>query len=135
MNHRMVILGIGWYHNKFSHLCVKQEFKKQFYESHHSDFYPLFVHEECETPSSGFMELKNCMKIGNGCLHNHYLFSKCIYLLILLKQYPVDTLDKFSCWITESCPVLYNIQSDDKYENKLKEWGWDAYHLFPGHEY
>ena len=24
-NHKMIILGIGWYHNKFSHLCVQHQ--------------------------------------------------------------------------------------------------------------
>ena len=50
--------------------------------------------------------------------------------MILLNQYPVDTLNKFSCQITEACNILCNVQSDDKYENELKECGWDAYHMF-----
>ena len=25
MNHKMVMLGIGWYHNTFSHLCVQHQ--------------------------------------------------------------------------------------------------------------
>ena len=26
VNHKMVILGIGWYHNKSSHLCVQHQY-------------------------------------------------------------------------------------------------------------
>ena len=31
--------------------------------------------------------------------------------------------------------MLYNMQSDDKRENELKDWVWDAYDLFPCQEY
>ena len=47
----------------------------QFDEILHSDLYPVFVRVECETPTSGFMEYKTCMKIGDGCLHRHWLFT------------------------------------------------------------
>ena len=34
-----------------------------------------------------------------------------------MKQYLVDTCDKFSCQLTEAGHVLYNVQLDDKSEN------------------
>ena len=52
-----------------------------------------------------------------------------------MKQYPIDTINNFYCRLTEACHVLYNVQSDDTCENKLKDWGWDAYNMFPGQEY
>ena len=55
-------------------------------------------------------------------------------LLVVLKQYPVDTWDKFSCQLTEACHFLYNVQLDDKCENELKYWCRDTDHLFPGKE-
>ena len=58
-----------------------------------------------------------------------------MFLLVLLKHYPVETCDKFSCQLTEACHVLYNVQSDDKYENEFKEWGYYAYDMFTGQEY
>ena len=47
----------------------------------------------------------------------------------------VDTRNNFYCRLTEACHVLYNVKSDDKCENELKDWGWDDYHLFPAQEY
>ena len=47
----------------------------------------------------------------------------------------VDTRNNFYCRLTEACHVLYNVKSDDKCENELKDWGWDAYHMFPAQEY
>ena len=58
-----------------------------------------------------------------------------IFLLIVLKHNPVDTCDNFSWQLTEACHILYNVQSDNKYEHGLKDWGWDDYHLFPGQGY
>ena len=57
---------------------------------------------------------------------------ECMFLLIVLKQYPVDTRDKFSCQLMETFHVLYNVQSDYKCENELKDWCWDTDHMFTG---
>ena len=54
--------------------------------------------------------------------------------MIVLKHYPVDTCDKFSCQLTEACHILYNLQLDDKREKELKEWCWDTDHLCPSQE-
>ena len=52
-----------------------------------------------------------------------------------MKQYPVDTREKISYQLTEAFHVLYNVQLDDKCENKLKDWCRDTDHLFPGQKY
>ena len=62
-------------------------------------------------------------------------FFPVFFLLILLKQYPVDTCDKFSCRLMKAWHIFYNVQSDNKCENELKDWGWDTDNMFPGQEY
>ena len=55
----------------------------------------------------------------------------------------VDCSEAESCWhlqqlsfqLSEACHVLYNVQSDDKRENELKDWCQDTDHIFPGKEY
>ena len=54
----------------------------------------------------------------------------------------VDCPEAVSCWnlqqlllsVKGSLQRLYNLQSDDKCENELKDWCWDIDHLFPGQE-
>ena len=40
VNHKMVMLGISWYHNTFSHLCVQHHH----YPEHDTLFLSIFFH-------------------------------------------------------------------------------------------
>ena len=48
---------------------------------------------------------------------------------------PCLHLQKISCNVTEAFHVLYNVQSDDKCENELKDWCRNTDRLFLGQEY
>ena len=52
-----------------------------------------------------------------------------------MKQYPVDTCEKFSYQLMEAYHICNNVQLYDKCENELKDWCWDTDHMFPGQEY
>ena len=78
--------------------------------------------------------IKTCMKIENGCFHNHKLFSSVYFCWLSWNSTLLTIATTFLVGFMKACHVLYNIQSFDKCENELKYWGWDAYHLFPGQE-
>ena len=52
VNHKMVMLGIGWYHNTFSHICVKH----QHYPEHDTLCLSIFFYWifSCILPDQGF---------------------------------------------------------------------------------
>ena len=68
--------------------------------------------------------------VGHWIFDSNY--NKALFLT--QKSDPVDTCDNFSCQLTEAFHVLYNVQSDDKCKNELKDWCRDTDNLFPGQE-
>ena len=88
--------------------------KTRFGESHHSDLYPVFVHVECKTLTSEFLEYRNLIE-NYKCLSPSSLAFSSLYIFVdFLKQDTVYTCDKFSCHLTEAFHVLYNVQLYDK---------------------
>ena len=53
---------------------------------------------------------------------------------IVLKQNPFYTYNKFSCHLTESLHVLYNVKLYDKCKNELMDSCWNNDNLFLGQE-